>query len=192
MFGCLQYRESSLIGRTCHHTTITDQCLKIITHTHTHPRCALHGGVRAHAGSARPWCLRGDHETRSVWTHACPPPPRALAFSIVDCDDHQHSVIHPALTHTPPTHTVSIPQLVADHGLDEGVLEETLNQLLKTHQLPGTLRGREFVPAAFSRTQRACVDAFFAQNGYLEHTRAQRLKVSGRVCIGCTGLAIDR
>jgi len=73
--------------------------------------------------------------------------------------------------------TVSLPQLVADHGLDEAVLEETLAHLLKTRQLAGTLRGREFVPAAFSRTQRACIDAFFAQNGYLEYARAHRLKV---------------
>ena len=75
-------------------------------------------------------------------------------------------------------HTVTIPQLLADHpDLDESVLLETLAELIKAQTIPGTLRGREFIPAAFSRTQRACVDAFFAQNGYLEFARAQRLKV---------------
>lgn len=86
----------------------------------------------------------------------------------------------------PTPKTVSIPQLVADHGLDEAVLEDTLTQLLKTNRLRGTMRGREFVPAAFSRTQRACVDAFFAQNGYLEFARAQRLKVCWAVAVLCT------
>ena len=81
---------------------------------------------------------------------------------------------------------MTIPQLLADHpDLDESILLETLAELIKTQTIPGTLRGREFFPAVFSRTQRACVDAFFAQNGYLEFARAQRLKVSewGRRCM---------
>lgn len=89
-----------------------------------------------------------------------------------------------------PTSTVSIPQLVADHGVDEAVLEETLAQLLRSNRLRGTQRGREFVPAAFSRTQRACVDAFFAQNGYLEFARAQRLKV-GRCLLAPLSLPLS-
>lgn len=77
---------------------------------------------------------------------------------------------------------MTIPQLLADHpDLDESILLETLAELIKAQTIPGTLRGREFIPAAFSRTQRACVDAFFAQNGYLEFARAQRLKVRGSI-----------
>ena len=52
-----------------------------------------------------------------------------------------------------------------------------MQRLLKSGELAGSLRGREYMPVAFSRTQRACIDAFFAQNGYVEVARAQKLKV---------------
>jgi len=73
---------------------------------------------------------------------------------------------------------VSIAELVSAYSFDEAVVEEAIQQLVKSGHLGGTLRGREYVPHAFSRTQRACVDAFFEQNGYIEFIRAHKLQVS--------------
>jgi hypothetical protein len=72
---------------------------------------------------------------------------------------------------------VSVAELVSLYSFDEGVVEDVLMRLIKSQHLAGTLRARDYVPHVFSRTQRECVNSFFAQNGYIEFSRAQKLQV---------------
>jgi hypothetical protein len=75
------------------------------------------------------------------------------------------------------TRPVSLAELVNLYGFDEALLEDVVPKLIKEGTLAGSLRGREYMPTAFLRTQRECIDAFFQQNGYIETTRAQKLQV---------------
>ncbi len=75
------------------------------------------------------------------------------------------------------TRPISTGELINIYGFDEGVMEEILPRLLKENVLVGSLRGREYVPLAFSRTQRECLEGFFAQNGFLEFERARKMQV---------------
>ncbi|CAM9825659.1 unnamed protein product, partial [Phaeothamnion confervicola] len=73
---------------------------------------------------------------------------------------------------------VGLAQLAQQRGWDERSTEEAARALAKEGQLSGVIRGRDYVPEVFGRTQRACVDSFFETNGYVEYARAQKLQAS--------------
>lgn len=75
------------------------------------------------------------------------------------------------------TRPISTGELINIYGFDEGMMEEALPRFLQEKRLVGSLRGREYVPLAFNRTQRECLDRFFAQNGFLEFERARKMQV---------------
>ncbi|KAF0691785.1 Aste57867_17056 [Aphanomyces stellatus] len=78
------------------------------------------------------------------------------------------------------TRPTFLPEIVASTGLDERLLTQTVADLIQSQELCGSMRGREYVPAAFLDIQRDSILTFFATNGFVPHTLTSQLQVAGR------------
>lgn len=76
------------------------------------------------------------------------------------------------------TQPTFLPDVIRSYRFDEKVVEDCLNELIRSQVLMGTLRGRDYVPYVFMEAQRESMYSFFQQNGYLEHARATQLQVT--------------
>lgn len=76
------------------------------------------------------------------------------------------------------TRPTFLPDVIRSYRFDEKVVEDCLNELIRSQVLMGTLRGRDYVPYVFMEAQRESMYSFFQQNGYLEHARATQLQVT--------------
>ena len=59
---------------------------------------------------------------------------------------------------------------------------ETLTSLFKDKdklqlQLPGLLKGRDYVPHVYVKLQRASIDHYFKTNGQIEYSRIKKVQV---------------
>ena len=63
------------------------------------------------------------------------------------------------------------------HGFEERMADAVLRDLVAAGQLPGAVRGRDYIPFVFSVSQRQSVATFLSQNNYLTIDRAKALQV---------------
>jgi len=52
-----------------------------------------------------------------------------------------------------------------------------LQKMVSSAELPGTVRGRDYVPYVFSAMQRTVVVQSFKSEGYIDYARMKRLQV---------------
>jgi len=66
----------------------------------------------------------------------------------------------------------SLPQLVREHGFNENLFHECLDELQATGRLPGSVLGKSsYTPAVHAHAQAASVKSFFEQNGVIEYAK---------------------
>eukprot|EP00753_Platysulcus_tardus_P019483 PLAT7240.1.p1 GENE.PLAT7240.1~~PLAT7240.1.p1 ORF type:complete len:863 (-),score=437.98 PLAT7240.1:44-2596(-) len=73
------------------------------------------------------------------------------------------------------TRAVALPSIAKELSADLEQVELAAKQLVESKRVDGTLRGKSFMPAIFSRSQDTAVCDFFKLNGFLELERARTM-----------------
>ncbi|TFJ84236.1 hypothetical protein NSK_004227 [Nannochloropsis salina CCMP1776] len=72
---------------------------------------------------------------------------------------------------------ITLGDLAGRYSVEESLIKDVWPALVREGVVVGALNGRQYVPAVFRRMQRACMEGFFGQNGYMECSRAHKLQV---------------
>ena len=80
------------------------------------------------------------------------------------------------------TRPMAVAELQAVFDFDESLFDPTVDTLLKSGRLKGTMAGKgmraTFTPAVFSESQLKAVNNFYKQNGYIEFSTAEKMLIN--------------
>lgn len=67
--------------------------------------------------------------------------------------------------------------LIIGSSVSESEIAAALKRLIARGAVDGQVKGMAFVPAVYVRLQISCLEDFYRENGYVEYSRARKLKV---------------
>ena len=80
------------------------------------------------------------------------------------------------------TRPMAVAELQAVFDFDESLFDPTVDTLLKSGRLKGTMAGKgmraTYTPAIFSESQLQAVNSFYKQNGYIEFSTAEKMLIN--------------